>query len=130
MVYSTHMEAAHRASGNIVLEAVMDIVRFPLWWYSHGLLRALRFAKEMIVGYERSLAVHIWVKNIFVPMFGQYDWQSRIISVFMRVVNIVGRGIALMLVGLVITAGTVAYVALPIVAGLLFIYSLLSALVI
>ena len=123
------MDAAHRASGNIVLEAALDIVRFPLWWYSSGLLRTLRFAKEMIIGYERSLAVGIWVKNMFVPMFGQYDWQSRIISVFMRFVNVIGRGIGLLVVSIVIVMIAVAYMVLPIVAGLMVVYSALSALV-
>ena len=123
------MDAAHRASGNIMLEAVLDIVRFPLWWYSSGLLRTLRFAKEMIIGYERSLAVGIWVKNMFVPMFGQYDWQSRIISVFMRFVNVIGRGIGLLVVSIVIVMIAVAYMVLPIVAGLMVVYSALSALV-
>jgi len=123
------MDAAHQASGSILFETISDVVRFPLWWYSHGLVRTLRFAGDFVFGYERSLGVSIWMKNIFVPMFGQYDWQSRIISVFMRVVNIVGRSIALMLVALVVGLLVLVYVALPILAGVFFVYSVLITLI-
>lgn len=45
--------------------------------------------------FGKSIAVGVWVKNLFVPMFGQRDWQSRIISIFVRLGNIVFRSIAL-----------------------------------
>ncbi|MCR4312117.1 MAG: hypothetical protein NUV56_02420 [Candidatus Uhrbacteria bacterium] len=123
------MQAAPQASGSLALVAVLDVIQFPLWWYSHGLVKALRTARHLVLGYERSLGVGIWVKNMFVPMFGQYDWQSRIISVFMRLMNIIGRGIGLVLVAFVILLGVLAYVALPILAGVFFVYHALAALI-
>ena len=54
-----------------------------------------------------------WAKNIFVPMFGRYDWQSRIISVFMRFVNVVGRGSVTIIVAFIVLGVFALYVALP-----------------
>ncbi len=112
----------------VAAEAVFDVVRFPLWWYSQGLVAASRFARDFVVGYERSLALSVWLKNIFVPMFGQHDWQSRIISVFMRVVNIIGRGLALVFLVLAALLGLAAYLALPIVATIFALYHGIGAL--
>ena len=52
-------------------------------------------AKQLTVYTSRQLAVGVWVKNLFVPMFGLHDWQSRLISVFMRGLQIILRGIGL-----------------------------------
>ncbi len=79
------------------LDLVGGILRWPLWWYTQGLAFMVRWAVGTIKGYSRTLAIRVWIKNIFVPMFGMYDWQSRLISFFMRVVQIIGRSIALVI---------------------------------
>jgi len=35
------------------------------------------------------------VRHIFTPMYGQTDFEGRLMSVFMRIVNIIGRTFAL-----------------------------------
>lgn len=81
---------------HLLAEALLDFVYFPIWWYSAGTLRAAKAC----VGYFQSgnarLAPGLWLQNIFVPMFGQYDWQGRIISFIMRVAQIIGRSLALL----------------------------------
>lgn len=62
------------------------------------------------------------MKNLFTPMFGQYDWQSRIISVFMRSVNIIGRSIAVIVVALAVFIAFLFYLALPLIAIILGLY--------
>jgi len=74
----------------------MDIVYFPIWWYSRGLILAFNWAVREIIGTEKMLGVGIWIKNIFVPMFGQRDIQGRVVSFFMRVFQIIFRFIALL----------------------------------
>jgi hypothetical protein len=37
--------------------------------------------------------VQLWLANLFTPMFGQRDWQGRIISFVMRLVQLMGRTI-------------------------------------
>lgn len=105
----------------VLEESLGSVLHFPVWWYSTGLIRAFTFMRRAIVGYARSIALSVWVKNIFTPMFGRYDWQSRLISVFMRVVNIVGRSFVLVIFTLLAIALFVAYIAVPaLVVALLF----------
>ncbi len=100
-------------AAGLLWELSGDVLRFPAWWYGKGLLHAATYAMEFIQGYARSLGVMTWAKNIFVPMFGRYDWQSRIISVFMRLVNVVGRGFVTIIVAFIVFCMFALYVALP-----------------
>lgn len=93
-----------------------DVLRFPTWWYGQGLVSAGRYVLGFVQGYARKLGFMVWAKNIFTPMFGRYDWQSRLISVFMRVMNVIFRGFAVCIVALIGLIGFAAYVALPIAA--------------
>lgn len=93
-----------------------DILRFPAWWYGQGLVNVARYVVGFVRGYARKLGLIVWMKNIFTPMFGRYDWQSRLISVFMRAVNVFFRGLAVCVVAAIGLIGFVGYVAVPIVA--------------
>lgn len=85
----------------LLLEALFDIFYFPIWWYTGGSLRAARYCYALFMHGNLILAPGLWLKNIFVPMYGQYDWQGRIISFVMRVIQIIARtiGITIWLVG-------------------------------
>lgn len=99
----------------LFLEAIFDIVYFPLWWYTAGAKHALLWCLHLFLSGNRRLAPGLWLKNIFVPMFGQYDWQGRIISFFMRTVQIVARTAAL-LIWLGVCVGLfLSWIALPII---------------
>ena len=74
-------------------KSMKDIFFFPVWWYTSGLFQFLLKIKEFIVNRERGLALSVWIKNIFTPMFGQRDWQGMLISFFIRVVQIIFRGV-------------------------------------
>lgn len=78
----------------LAMEFVFDVFLFPVWWYTNGLKRVILACGRTVQEANISLAPGIWLKNIFVPMYGQSDWQGRIMSVFMRIVNIIGRGFA------------------------------------
>lgn len=102
--------------GGIFYELVVDAVRFPAWWYTTGLVHTIQSLFGVWQGYARTLAISVWIKNIFVPMYGQYSIQGRIISVFMRGAQIVFRSIAFGFVGALLMVIFVAYVALPVIA--------------
>lgn len=80
----------------IIGELVGDIIYFPLWWYTSGLIRMIVTLRVFLINREKSLALFVWAKNIFRPMFGQYDFQGRIISFFMRLFQIIVRGVAML----------------------------------
>jgi hypothetical protein len=81
----------------IILQIIGEILYFPIWWYSVGFIRAAKRAFRFWQAQEESLGFSIWVKNIFVPMYGQHDAASRIISFFMRLIQIIFRGLILLL---------------------------------
>lgn len=95
---------------------MIDIFYAPVWWYSKGLWRAfIDFRRRVRYANEYSGFV-LWLTNLFVPMFGQYDTAGRIISFFARLFQVIGRFIIfsfLFLVGLVFFA---AYILLPVIA--------------
>ncbi len=80
----------------MLFDFLWDIIYFPVWWFSGGLLLAGRFCRNLWISGNLYLSPALWLKNIFVPMFGQYDWQGRLVSFFMRLVNVVGRSLALL----------------------------------
>jgi hypothetical protein len=85
-------------SAKILIEVIRDIVYFPFWWYTRGLLM---FAKKIFVflqNEEKSLGLFVWIRNIFTPMYGQSDWQGALISIFIRIIQIVFRGIMMFLI--------------------------------
>ena len=77
-------------------EILIDIVYWPIWWYTKGAQKAFKRMLQTIVQGNQELGVTVWVKNLFKPMFGQYDWQGRLISFFMRLIQIIIRFIILL----------------------------------
>ncbi len=83
-------------TGKIIVDLLKDIVYFPLWWYSRGLAQLVIKLKDFLLNKEKSLALLVWIKNIHKPMYGQYDWQGMLISFFMRLFQIIARGLFLL----------------------------------
>ena len=80
-------------AGKILVDLIRDIIYFPLWWYSRGLKQIAVKLKNFLANKERSLALFVWMKNIFRPMYAQYDWAGILISFFVRLFQIIVRGI-------------------------------------
>jgi hypothetical protein len=78
-------------SGKIVFQILGQVLYFPIWWYSTGFLRQVMGIWNFWRQRERTLGLSVWIKNIFVPMYGQRDIASRIISFIIRLVQIVFR---------------------------------------
>ena len=79
----------------LLLEAILDIFYFPIWWYTKGAAHALRWCFNLLKTGNANLAPGLWLANLFVPMFGQYDFQGRLVSFFMRLAQIFARSVAL-----------------------------------
>ncbi|MFA6513816.1 MAG: hypothetical protein WCT50_00810 [Patescibacteria group bacterium] len=99
--------------GKIILKTLGEIIYFPLWWYSVGFIETLKKELNFLRNQEKSLGFNIWLKNIFVPMYGQYDLAGRVISFFIRFLQIIFRGLVLILWLLVLIAGAGLWLALP-----------------
>jgi len=81
----------------LILDAILDILYFPLWWYTSGIKFAFKKCFAFFLAGNSRLAPGLWLKNIFVPMFGQWDFQGRIISFFMRLFQVIIRFFILLL---------------------------------
>lgn len=79
----------------VAIDALVHLLLFPIWWLTGNIWRTFRFIADMIRAGNEELAPWLWLKNLFVPMFGQTDLQGRIVSVFMRLVNVAFRSVFL-----------------------------------
>ncbi|PIY93382.1 MAG: hypothetical protein COY69_01995 [Candidatus Magasanikbacteria bacterium CG_4_10_14_0_8_um_filter_32_14] len=99
----------------MLMELILDIFYFPIWWYTDGARRALIFFVGMIREVNVMMSPGLWLKNIFVPMYGQYDLQGRLMSVLMRFFNIIFRTIGLLIWVILAIALFFVWVLLPMV---------------
>lgn len=110
----------------IPAEIIAEVIFFPLWWYSQGFLRNANMLWQNVVEMEYRLGLRIWIKNIFTPMFGQYDWEGRIISFVMRLVQIIGRGLLLFVWFLLFILLNVFWLFLPLVVSYFIVTNIIS----
>lgn len=108
----------------LLWEAFADFFYFPIWWYTRGALRSAQWCFGLLEWGNLELALGVWLRNIFVPMYGQYDWQGRIISFVMRVVQIIFRGWLLLIWLMVCVLLFFVWLVLPIAVAYGFIMSL------
>lgn len=80
----------------IIIDFFLHLFYFPIWWYSGGLVHVGKACIRMVQSTNYTLAPGLWLKNIFVPVYGADDWQGRIISFFLRLVNVIVRGFMLL----------------------------------
>ncbi|MDP2630134.1 MAG: hypothetical protein Q8P56_01880 [Candidatus Uhrbacteria bacterium] len=73
----------------IFIDILLDALYTPVWWYTAGLLGTLR--KLSVATHEGAniIGIGIWAKSLFKPMYGEYSWQGRIVSFFMRIVVLI-----------------------------------------
>ena len=105
----------------ILVDGIKTLLYFPLWWYSKGFLKVLKGSGNFIKDFEQTLGFLIWLKTLFVPMFGQRDIAGRLISFVLRVVQIIFRGIALLFIILLTFVFIIFWLILP----LLVIYQII-----
>lgn len=74
----------------------------------------------------QAYAFRIWIRNFFVPMYGQHDWSGRIVSFFMRLVVLIGRLIALLVEAFVYALGLALWLAAPAILALLTVFSFIA----
>lgn len=98
----------------ILVEIILDILYFPVWWYSKGLLRVLRWAAGSASFHlQRRVALRIWLRNMFKPMYGDYSRDGRIISIVFRFIILIWKLISAGLWLVVLAVLVLVWVALP-----------------
>lgn len=110
-----------RASTFIFRELIFDVIRFPLWWYSTGTVKTLRYVAGQLADWANRLSLRILWRNMFKPMYGDYTRSGRLISFFIRLIVFIVKAIVFVVWLVVLIGIFVAWLALPIVIGY-FIY--------
>ena len=110
----------------LFVDLIGSVAWFPIWWYTTGIKKMIQFCIDGLRYRVRQYAFAIWIKNFFVPMYGQYDWQGRAVSIFMRFVVIVGRGIALAAEAIIYVFLVFCWAVIPPVAFILALQNILS----
>lgn len=114
--------AAVLATKYFFADLLGGIIAFPLWWYTFGLKMMIEWLGRTIKMINQYSAVSIWIRNLFVPMYGETAVSGRIISFFVRLFMILLRGLAFIIFSLLALLIFVFYLAiLPLaVLGILF----------
>jgi hypothetical protein len=87
---------AIRSVGKAVFNDVGGgLVAAPIFWYTRGLADAGRWCINFWTDGWNRFGLGVWLKNLFVPMYGQSDTTGRLISFFMRLVEIVARSVVM-----------------------------------
>ena len=98
----------------VAIDLIGDILYFPVWWYTKGLKGAALTYQRRIKSGERYFALRVWLLNLFKPMYGQEDWQGRLISFFMRTIVLIFRFFLLVIWVCLVTILFLIYLILPI----------------
>lgn len=112
--------------GKIIVSLILEIVYFPIWWYSVGFGRTLKNVWNFWRDQEKILGFSVWAKNIFVPMYGQSDWAGRLISFLVRLVQVIFRGFALLIWLFICLVVLIIWLTLPVLIILALIFQILK----
>lgn len=113
-------------SGKIIVSLILEIIYFPVWWYSVGFYRLIINSWNFLRGQERALGFMVWAKNIFVPMYGQTDWAGRLISFIVRLVQIIARGFVMLILLIICLLVLIFWLALPLILLLALFFQILK----
>lgn len=75
----------------------IEILIWPKWWYGEGFRWFIKQGKNYFFQQVKVLRLTLWVRYLFVPMFGMSDPISRLISFFIRLLAIATKLILLCL---------------------------------
>lgn len=108
--------------GVFVRRDLTSAVAFPLWWYGDGLLGVLAWMRASLQAEWRALGIGLWVRSLFLPMYGVTDISGRVISVVARLFVILGRAVWWLAHAVVYAAGVVLWCMwIPLSVALLFV---------
>ncbi len=81
----------------LLSEGIREGIFWPVWWYSRGLGETSTWLLRSVKGSVKFFGVDVWVKNWFVPMYGDASIAGSLISFGVRSVVILVRGLGVIL---------------------------------
>jgi hypothetical protein len=102
------------------------IIGLPVWWYGRGLKVFVVRLSEAVTELARGLSLRVWMKNLFVPMYGDTSFAGRAISFCVRFIMVFVRGVGVVAYTIFLFCVFVVYLILPPAVVIGFIYHLPS----
>ena len=99
----------------IFVDLILEIIYFPLWWYSSGLYRTGVFCLQQIKKQWNNMGLGIHFKFLFKPMYAQRDFAGRVISFFARLVQLIFKLVAFLIFILIFLLIFILWIALPLI---------------
>jgi hypothetical protein len=97
----------------VFVDLVLEIIYFPLWWYSSGLYKTGAFCLQKIGKQWNNMGLGINFKFLFKPMYAQRDFAGRAISFFARLVQLIFKLISFLIFVLIFVLIFILWIALP-----------------
>jgi hypothetical protein len=94
---------------HFIKDGVFEFLKLPFWWYSSGLKNTLVWFSKSLQSSIRFFGLDVWIKNLFVPMYGENSVSGRLISFFVRLFMIVFRGIGVIVSFIFLIVAVVFY---------------------
>ncbi len=110
--------------GQLVVEFLLDVVRFPYWWYSGGLVRVFRFCRDGLRAAAWRVSLGLFARYLFTPMYGDYTYSGRALSFVVRLVMLVWKSVRLSLAFVWYLCLLIMWCALPPITFLMLVASL------
>ncbi len=98
---------------NFILDPILSVLYFPLWWYSKGLIKFFKFLHSFLKEISSPFVLKILIANLGKPMYGDCSREGRIISFFMRLFHLSFKIFKIIIVFILCFAVFVIYLLLP-----------------
>lgn len=108
----------------IIVDFVLNVVYFPLWWYTTGLLKVVKMIQREAGGLIRSLNLKTLARFLFKPMFGQNDIWGRIISFYVRSVHFVVLTVYTFIYTIAVSLLLIVWILIPPLIAYMIAYNL------
>jgi hypothetical protein len=106
---------------DLFLDAVLELLYFPVWWYSRGLKKAAFFCWKRVKDGWRVMALSILIRNVFKPMYAQRGWDAYVLSMMVRLFQLFWRFLFMFLWFFLWVLVLLAWLVLPVFAVYKFI---------
>lgn len=70
---------------------------WPVWWYARGLSQTSLWIMNSVRESVKFFGLDVWVKNLFVPMYGDESIAGKLMSFGVRSVVVLVRGMGVVL---------------------------------
>lgn len=98
----------------ITKDIIGDILYFPLWWYSVGLIKVAKNFINQLISLINGFSLPILFRSLLKPMYGDYSKSGRIISFFMRIIHLTVLSLGVLVWSLVLLVLLLAWLIIPV----------------